>query len=400
MEVSGYLELGIGAVRGHRLRSMLSVLGIAIGIASIILLTSIGEGTRRYLLAQFSQFGTNILAINPGKIDTHGMPGIFGGTTHKLSLADAEALRRVRGVESVVPIAMGQARVSGNGRGRSVLVYGTTSDIAGVMKLETGQGSFLPEGDPRRGSLVAVLGPKLKTELFGDENALGRFVRVAETRLRVIGVVSPKGRMLGMDLDDSAYVPVATAMRMFNMDELQEVDVSFAHPDLSEGVAERVRKLLIDRHGGKEDFTLYTMSEMLRVFDRVMNAITAGMGAVAAISLLVGAIGVFTMMWISVGERVGEIGLLRAIGATTREVHGLFLFEAVLLTLVGGALGVIGGLAISLGLRLVVPGLPLYTPVEYIGAAFAVSALTGIIAGVLPARRAAQLHPVEALRAE
>jgi putative ABC transport system permease protein len=206
--------------------------------------------------------------------------------------------------------------------------------------------------------------------------------------------------MLGMDLDDSAYVPVATAMRMFNMDELQEVDVSFAHPDLSEGVAERVRKLLIDRHGGKEDFTLYTMSEMLRVFDRVMNAITAGMGAVAAISLLVGAIGVFTMMWISVGERVGEIGLLRAIGATTREVHGLFLFEAVLLTLVGGALGVIGGLAISLGLRLVVPGLPLYTPVEYIGAAFAVSALTGIIAGVLPARRAAQLHPVEALRAE
>ena len=400
MEVSGYLELGIGAVRGHRLRSMLSVLGIAIGIASIILLTSIGEGTRRYLLAQFSEFGTNILAINPGKIDTHGMPGIFGGTTHKLSLADAEALRRVRGVESVVPIAMGQARVSGNGRGRSVLVYGTTSDIAGVMKLETGQGSFLPEGDPRRGSLVAVLGPKLKTELFGDENALGRFVRVAETRLRVIGVVSPKGRMLGMDLDDSAYVPVATAMRMFNMDELQEVDVSFAHPDLSEGVAERVRKLLIDRHGGKEDFTLYTMSEMLRVFDRVMNAITAGMGAVAAISLLVGAIGVFTMMWISVGERVGEIGLLRAIGATTREVHGLFLFEAVLLTLVGGALGVIGGLAISLGLRLVVPGLPLYTPVEYIGAAFAVSALTGIIAGVLPARRAAQLHPVEALRAE
>jgi putative ABC transport system permease protein len=400
MEVSGYLELGIGAVRGHRLRSMLSVLGIAIGIASIILLTSIGEGTRRYLLAQFSEFGTNILAINPGKVDTYGIPGIFGGTTHKLSLADAEALRRVRGVESVVPIAMGQARVSGNGRGRSVLVYGTTSDIAGVMKLETGQGSFLPEGDPRRGSLVAVLGPKLKTELFGDENALGRFVRVAETRLRVIGVVSPKGRMLGMDLDDSAYVPVATAMRMFNMDELQEVDVSFAHPDLSEGVAERVRKLLIDRHGGKEDFTLYTMSEMLRVFDRVMNAITAGMGAVAAISLLVGAIGVFTMMWISVGERVGEIGLLRAIGATTREVHGLFLFEAVLLTLVGGALGVIGGLAISLGLRLVVPGLPLYTPVEYIGAAFAVSALTGIIAGVLPARRAAQLHPVEALRAE
>ena len=400
MDVAGYLELGVGAVRSHRLRSMLSVLGIAIGIASVILLTSVGEGTRRYMLLQFTQFGTNIIAINPGKIETMGMPGVFGGTTHKLSLADAEAIRRVRGVDSVCPLTFGQARVSGNGRGRSVLIYGSTPELAGVMKLETGQGSFLPEGDPRRGSMVAVLGPKLKTELFGEENALGRFVRVADTRLRVIGVVSPKGRMLGMDFDDAVYVPVATAMRMFNMDELQEIDVSFAHAGLSEGVAERVRALLIDRHGGKEDFSLFTMTEMLRVFDRVMDAITAGMGAIAAISLLVGAIGVFTMMWITVGERVGEIGLLRAIGATTREIHGLFLFEAVVLTLLGGALGVIAGLSITLVIRLVAPGLPLYTPIEYIGAALGVSALTGVLAGVLPARRAAQLHPVEALRAE
>ena len=400
MDVAGYLELGVGAVRSHRLRSMLSVLGIAIGIASVILLTSVGEGTRRYMLLQFTQFGTNIIAINPGKIETMGMPGVFGGTTHKLSLADAEAIRRVRGVDSVCPLTFGQARVSGNGRGRSVLIYGSTPELAGVMKLETGQGSFLPEGDPRRGSMVAVLGPKLKTELFGEENALGRFVRVADTRLRVIGVVSPKGRMLGMDFDDAVYVPVATAMRMFNMDELQEIDVSFAHAGLSEGVAERVRALLIDRHGGKEDFSLFTMTEMLRVFDRVMDAITAGMGAIAAISLLVGAIGVFTMMWITVGERVGEIGLLRAIGATTREIHGLFLFEAVVLTLLGGALGVIAGLGITLVIRLVAPGLPLYTPIEYIGAALGVSALTGVLAGVLPARRAAQLHPVEALRAE
>ncbi|MFP8874163.1 MAG: ABC transporter permease, partial [Myxococcota bacterium] len=374
MDVEGYFELGIGAVRSHRLRSMLSVLGIAIGIAAVILLTSVGEGTRRYMLAQFTQFGTNIIAINPGKIETMGIPGVFGGTTHKLSLADAEAMRRVRGVDSVCPMAFGQARVSGNGRGRSVLVYGTTADIAGVMKLEIGQGSFLPEGDPRRGSMVAVLGPKLKTELFGEENALGRFVRVADTRLRVIGVVSPKGRMLGMDFDDAVYVPVATTMRMFNLDELQEIDVSFAHADLSEGVAERVRALLVDRHGGKEDFSLYTMAEMLRVFDRVMDAITAGMGGIAAISLLVGAIGVFTMMWITVGERVGEIGLLRAVGATAREIHGLFLFEAIVLTTLGGALGVIGGLAIALAIRLVVPGLPLYTPIEYIGAALGVSA--------------------------
>ena len=400
MEGSGYIELGVGAVRSHRLRSMLSVLGIAVGIASVILLTSVGEGTKRYMLSQFTQFGTNIIAINPGKIETMGMPGVFGGTTHKLTLADAEAIRRLRGVDSVAPLAMGQARVSGNGKGRSVPVYGTTSDIAGVMKLQTGQGVFLPEGDPRRGAMVAVLGPKLKTELFGDENALGRFVRVADTRLRVIGVVGPKGRMLGFDLDDTVYVPVTTAMRMFNLDELLEIDVSFAHANLSEEVAERVRALLIDRHGGKEDFSLYTMTEMLRVFDRVMDAITAGMAGIAAISMLVGAIGVFTMMWITVGERVGEIGLLRALGATAREIQGLFLFEAVVLTVLGGALGVIAGLGIALAIRFLVPGLLLYTPIEYIVAALGVSGLTGLAAGVLPARRAAALHPVEALRAE
>ncbi|MBJ78076.1 MAG: peptide ABC transporter permease [Planctomycetes bacterium] len=379
---------------------MLSVLGIAIGIAAVILLTSIGEGTRRYMLAQFTQFGTNILGINPGKIDTLGIPGVFGGTTHKLTLDDAESIRRIPGIEAVAPVALGQARVAGNGRGRSVFVYGATPDLLEVLKFQIGQGSFLPPGDPRRGSLVAVLGPKLKRELFGEANALGRFVRVADTRLRVIGIMAPKGTLLGMDFDDVAYVPVTTAMRMFNLDEVQEIDVSFAHEGLSENVAENVRDLLVDRHGGREDFTITTQTEMLRVFHRVMDAVTATVAAIAAISLLVGAIGVFTMMWITVGERVGEIGLLRAVGATAREIHGLFLFEAVVLTVMGGALGVLAGLGIALVIRLAAPGLPLYTPIEYVVAALTLSAVTGMVAGVLPARRAAQLHPVEALRGE
>ncbi|HJO22658.1 MAG: ABC transporter permease [Myxococcota bacterium] len=400
MDAAGYLELGVGAVRSHRLRSMLSVLGIAIGIAAVILLTSIGEGTRRYMLAQFTQFGTNILGINPGKIDTLGIPGVFGGTTHKLTLDDAESIRRIPGIEAVAPVALGQARVAGNGRGRSVFVYGATPDLLEVLKFQIGQGSFLPPGDPRRGSLVAVLGPKLKRELFGEANALGRFVRVADTRLRVIGIMAPKGTLLGMDFDDVAYVPVTTAMRMFNLDEVQEIDVSFAHEGLSENVAENVRDLLVDRHGGREDFTITTQTEMLRVFHRVMDAVTATVAAIAAISLLVGAIGVFTMMWITVGERVGEIGLLRAVGATAREIHGLFLFEAVVLTVMGGALGVLAGLGIALVIRLAAPGLPLYTPIEYVVAALTLSAVTGMVAGVLPARRAAQLHPVEALRGE
>jgi putative ABC transport system permease protein len=400
VDTADYFELGLGAVRSHRLRSFLSVLGIAIGIAAVIILTSIGEGTRRYLLAQFTQFGTNILAINPGKVETAGIPGVFGGTTHKLTLDDAEAIRRLPDVQSVVALSMGQARVEGAGRGRSVFVYGATSDLPEVWKFQIGQGSFLPPGDPRRGSLVAVLGPKLKRELFGEENALGRFVRIADFRLRVIGIMAPKGRLLGFDVDDAAYVPVATAMRMFNLDELQEVDVSFTHEDLAESVADRITRLLSERHGGREDFTLMTQTEMLRVFDNVMDTVTTAVAAIAGVSLLVGAIGVFTMMWITVGERVSEIGLLRALGARRREVERLFLLEAVVLTVLGGLLGVAGGLAIAALVRLLVPGLPVYTPVEYVAAALTISALTGLVAGVLPARRAAALDPVTALRAE
>jgi len=400
MEARGYVEFALGTLRGHRLRSFLSTLGVAIGIAAVILLTSIGEGTRRYLLAEFTQFGTNILAVNPGKAETAGIPGVFGGTTHKLSIDDAEAVARLPDVQAVVPVAIGQARVEAKGRGRSVFIYGVTSNLPEVWKFEIGQGSFLPGGDPRRGALVVVLGPRVKRELFGETNALGEFVRVAGHRLRVIGVMAPKGRMLGFDIDDAAYVPVATGMRMFNLDELQEVDVLFSHEGLTAGVASSVRRLLTDRHGDKEDFTITTQTEMLKVFDNVMKAITAAVGAIAGVSLLVGAIGVFTMMWISVGERVSEIGLLRALGGTRAEVRSLFLIEAIVLTVLGGLAGVAVGLGIAGVLRLVVPGLPVYTPLRYAVAAVLLSALAGLVAGVVPARRAASLRPVEALRAE
>jgi putative ABC transport system permease protein len=400
VKAEDYLLLGFGAVRSHRLRSLLSMLGIAIGIAAVMLLTSIGEGTRRHLLAQFTQFGTNILQVNPGKTETLGIPGVLGGTTHKLTIDDAEAVARLAGVQKIVPVAMGQARVEAEGRGRSVPIYGVTADVPAVWRFEIGQGEFLPAGDPRRGASVAVLGPTLKRELFGDANALGRFVRVAGVRLRVIGVMAPKGRLLGFDIDDSAYVPVKTAMQMFNLDELMEIDVLFAHEGMTERVVEAIRELLSARHAGKEDFTITTQTAMLEVFDNVMDVITTAVGAIGAISLLVGAIGILTTMWIAVNERVHEIGLLRSIGATDRQVLLLFLLEAVILTLLGGLSGVGLGFALGLALRLAVPGLPVYTPPGYVAAALAVSAVTGLLAGAVPARRAARLRPIEALRAE
>ncbi|MCR9094856.1 MAG: ABC transporter permease [bacterium] len=400
VDFTDLMRLSSGALVGHPLRSALSMLGIAIGVAAVIMLTSLGEGTRKYMVSQFSEFGTNVLSIQPGKRKTSGVPNAFRGTQQKLTIDDAEALGRVPMFETVTPSALGQARVEGGGRGRSVFVHGVTADFPDVMKFTVRQGSFIPPGDPRRGGSVAVLGPQLKRELFGDANALGEFVRIAGSRLRVIGVMEPKGQVLGMDIDDAAYIPVATAMRIFNLEELQEINVVFRHEGQTEEAIEVVREILIDRHRGEEDFTIISQTEMLAVFGRVMDVVTFGVAVIAAISLLVGSIGIFTMMWISVGERVSEIGLMRAVGATARQIQIVFLTEAILLTMMGGLSGLLVGLVATVAIRIGIPGFPAGAPIEYVAAALGVSAVAGLLSGVGPARRAAELEPVEALRTE
>jgi len=398
--VGDLLGLALGAIRGHRLRSILSMLGIAIGVAAVILLTSIGEGTRRYILSQFAQFGTNLIAIHPGRSKTSGMPGAFGGSTRHLTLDDAQALARIPGVTSVVPTAVGTARVEAGPRARNVPINGVTPEVQEVFDFRTRIGSFWPAGDPRRGAPVAVLGPKLARELFGDRSPLGEVVRAGGARLRVLGVMEPKGEMLGFDLDDTAYVPVATAMKLFNLRELAEVDLTYTPADATERIVSEVKRVLADRHSGEEDFTVTTQEAMLEVFGNVMRMVTLAVGAIAGISLVVGAIGILTMMWISVRERTVEIGLVRAIGASRGQVATLFLAEAAALALVGGIAGLVAGLGCGAALRWAVPGLPVETPLVFVAAALGTSLGVGLLSGLLPARRAARLDPIEALRSE
>ena len=394
------IRISLRAILAHRMRSVLSMVGIGIGITSVILLTSIGEGTRLYLVSQFTQFGTNLLAVNPGKAETIGVPGALGGTTHKLTIDDAEALARIPGVEKVVPMAFGTGRVEAGSRGRSVFVYGVTPDVPEVWQWNVRIGSFWPGGDPRRGISQAVLGPKLKNELFGSANALGEFVRIGGARFRVVGIMEPKGQFLGFDLDDSVYIPIANAMRIFNMDELVEIDLTFTHARLLDSVEQEIRRVLTERHGGREDFSVTSQAAMLDVFDNIMNIVTMAVGAIGGVSLLVGAIGILTMMWIAVGERRNEIGLIRSIGATRAQVQLVFLVEAATLATLGGLLGVAVGLGLCELIRVAMPGLPVHTPPEFVVLAVSVSLAVGLLAGVTPARRAAHLDPIEALRTE
>lgn len=399
MEMNDVLRLTIGTIRAHRLRTFLTMLGIAIGTSSVILLTSIGEGLRVFMMDEFTQFGTNIMGVHPGVTQTMGMAGV-ATTTRKLTIDDAEAFRRIPGIIRVVPMVFGNGRVEAGDRARAVFIYGVNSDALELWRFQVRQGSFLPPGDPRVSSPLAVLGPRLKKELFGEKNPLGQHLRIGGRRFVVIGVMEPKGQMVGLDLDDTVYIHTQAAMDLFNKEGLTEIDVMFSQARQVDSVSDGVKKVIRDRHDGHEDVTIITMNEMLTSLDKILNIITMAVGAIAAISLLVGAIGILTMMWISVNERVGEIGLLKAIGAESGQILSLFLTEAALLSTFGGVTGVAVGLGLAQLLGILVPALPVKVPLIYVVLSVAVSVSVGLISGVLPARRASLLDPIEALRTE
>ena len=399
MQIQDFFRYTFNGIRAQRLRSFLTALGIAVGIGAVVLLTSLGEGLHRFVLAEFTQFGTNLIAINPGKVTTHGVSGALLSNVRPLTIEDSASLKQLPQILDVVSVVQGNGSIKAGGRQRRATIYGVDASAARVWKFAVAAGRFLPDDPPRSARSFVVLGSKVRQELFGSNQALGMRIRIGGELFRVIGSMESKGQMLGFDLDDAVYIPAAKAMALFNRESLMEIDLLHTAGSSSSVVAEKVRKALQARHG-KEDFTITTQEKMLEILGGVLNTLTIAVGALGGISLLVGGVGILTIMSITVNERTGEIGLLRAMGVEQRQILTLFLGEAVLLAAIGGLAGLGLGVGGSWLFSLVIPALPAHISWAYVASADLLAALVGLLAGVLPARRAARLNPVEALRAE
>lgn len=387
------------SLTAHPLRTILSASGIAIGIAAVILLTSIGEGVQKFVLSEFTQFGTNILNITPGKINTHG--GSLGaiGSARLLTIDDVLALKNTRHVTYVNASVMGNAEIRTPGRSRRVTVYGQGPDFAKVFNMNVSIGQFLPADDLRNPRAYVVLGSKARTELFGDQNPLGEIVQVGSSRFRVIGVMASKGQVLGFDLDDTVFIPTTRALELFNREGLMEINVAYQPNTPIQSLTENIRQQLIARHG-REDFTIIPQQQMLSTLNTVLDVLKFAVAALGGVSLLVGAVGMITLMHIAVSERVAEIGLLTALGATRARIRLLFLMESIVLSTLGGLGGLLIGSAIAGLIQVLLTSMPVSTPWNFVIGALVLSVFIGLIAGVMPAMRAANLNPVDTLRTE
>ncbi len=398
MRLNDDLRFGLRSLTTHRTRTWLTLLAMALGTASVILLSALGEGARRYVLDEFTQLGTHLLIVIPGRNETTGgPPPLLGETARDLTLDDAIALGRSRLVKRFAPIAVGSAPVSHGSLEREVSILGTTSDFLEVRRLKMARGRFLPPGDPERARPVVVLGEKLARELFGNRQVLGEWVRIGDRRFRVTGTLASQGQSLGVDLGDLALIPVASAQALFNSPALFRILVQAPSRSALPAAEEAIRAIVRERHEGEDDVTVITQDALLSTFDKILNALTMAVAGIAAISLMVAGVLIMNVMLVAVAQRTAEVGLLKALGAARRQILGLFLTEALLLAGAGTA----GGLAFAFaGVRIFnsqVQAFQLVVPLWAPLAAVSVSMLTGLVFGLLPALRAARLDPVAAL---
>ncbi|MFT6927352.1 MAG: putative ABC transport system permease protein [Psychromonas sp.] len=387
------------ALSGFPTRTILMLIAMAIGVASVIMLTALGEGARRYVSNEFSSLGTNLVIVFPGYSETSGLNPIamVGTTPRDLTLDDAQLLTRNGNVRRIAPISIGSINASFQGRSREVAIIGSNAELLDIRHWQLAQGNFLPAGDLDRATPVCVIGRNISEQLFGAQAAQGQWIRLGDRRFRVIGIMGSKGRSIGVDVQDTVIIPVASALQLFNSASLFRILVEAKTRSAIESVKQSTIELLKERHQGKRDVTVITQDAVLKTFDSILGALTYAIGGIAAISLAVAGILIMNVMLVAVSQRTAEIGLLKALGAPQRQILRLILFEAIMLSTFGAAIGLLLGELGCFAIRYAFPDLPAYAPLWAVLTAVAVSLLAGFIFSLLPARQAARLDPVLAL---
>ena len=392
------LRYDLIALLRHRFRTLMILIAISIGVIAVNLLTGLGEGARLFVLGEFSFMGKNTFVIMPGKKETTGgMPPITGETPRDISIADVQALSRLPGVARIAPIIAGNTEVSFGSRHREVITVGTNASYFQIRGLSVKQGRALPELALHETEAVCVLGNKIRKELFGNERALGQWVRAGNRRFRVIGVLEERGQGMGMDLSDIVLIPVASAQMLFNQEGMFRVLVDVSSLPMMDQTIERVVSTMKERHEGEEDITIVTQDALLSGFSDIIQTMTFAVGGIGAISLLVAGILIMNVMLITVSQRTSEVGLLKAIGASSGTVRVLFLSEAVLIALIGASFGLLLSETLLLAASGAYPSIPFTTPWWAKISSLCVALCSAVLFSWLPAQRAANLAPVDAL---
>jgi putative ABC transport system permease protein len=386
-------------VRGSRSRTLLILLAMGIGVAAVVIVSSLGEGARRYVLDQFGSLGTNLLVVLPGRSETAGgAPGfLVGKTPRAITIDDAQALARSHAVKRIAPLIVGTGDVRWQAKIREAPVLGSTAELLEVRHMTIAQGRFLPPGDPHHAEPVCVVGAKLAREIFGSRPPLGEWLRIGDRRFRVVGLVAAQGQSMGFNTDEIIMVPLASAQALFNTEALFRILVEAKSREQVEAAKEDMLEIMKTRHEGERDVTVVTQDAVLATFDRILTALTLAVGGIAAISLGVAGILIMNVMLISVAQRRKEIGLLKAVGATGAQIRLIFFTEAVMLAFGGAAIGLAVGKLGQIAVGQLYPTIPFSPPWWALIAAPLTAVVTAVLFSVFPARRAARLDPVRAL---
>lgn len=407
MKFKDILEEIYSALFSNKIRTGLTMLGIVIGIGSVIAMTAIGNGAKNTVTSSIQSMGSNLITVRPGASRSIGVQISSGrGSAKTLTIEDAEAIEKnVSSIKAVSSEVSNRYQITAKGTNTNTTVNGVTTSYIDVTNLQIENGNFLSAQNVNSGAKVAVIGPSVEDDLFGeDSSALGQTIRINKIQFKVIGITKSKGGTGFSNSDDMVYIPITTAQRYFSGDQyLSSISVSAESAETTTQVQNDITTLLLERHNITDttlaDFSTLNQSDMLETVSSVTNTFTTLLAAIAGISLLVGGIGIMNMMLTTVTERTREIGLRKAIGAKRKDISRQFLLEAVMLTFIGGVLGVILGWLISITLT----KLGIITAQVSVGSvflAFGVSTVIGIIFGYYPAKRAAKLNPIDALRYE